>query len=112
MEEGIRLGVEDVVRIAAARQAYGCAKPRFEAWHLARDLWEIFGLEQPAEGGSGSGTGDEDEAIKALEVEVAYAQAACLALQSQASICCTWYTTSAYCGNCSSCRKSLQGAEQ
>ncbi|KAF7986995.1 hypothetical protein HWV62_73 [Athelia sp. TMB] len=112
VEEGIRLGVEDVVRIAAARQAYGCGKPRFETRHLARDVREIFGLEGPTEVDIGdNATGDEDEAIRALEVEVAYAQAACLALPSPALMRCTMYTFPRYCGHCTWCQESLEEAE-
>ncbi|KAF7986994.1 hypothetical protein HWV62_71 [Athelia sp. TMB] len=112
VEEGIKLGVEDVVRIAAARQAYGCGKPRFEMRHLARDIWEIFGLKQPAEEESDSGTGDEDEAIRALEVEVAYAQVACAALPSSASMRCHYFAAPRYCGGCLPCHESLQAAEK
>ncbi|KAF7986997.1 hypothetical protein HWV62_77 [Athelia sp. TMB] len=107
VEEGIRLGVEDVVRIAAARQAYGCGKPRFETWQLARNIWEIFGLEQPVEEES-----EEDEAIRALEVEVAYARTACAALPSPASMQCSHYATPQYCGYCASCKKSRQASEK
>ncbi|KAF7986993.1 hypothetical protein HWV62_69 [Athelia sp. TMB] len=110
VEEGIRLGVEDVVRIAAARQAYGCTKPRFETRHLARDVGEIFGLEQPVAENS-SDTSDEDEAIKDLEVEVAYAQAACLALPSPASMRCEIYAPPGNCGFCADCKESREEAE-
>ncbi|KAF7972346.1 hypothetical protein HWV62_18118 [Athelia sp. TMB] len=82
VQEGMRLGVEDVVKISAARQAYGCARARFEPAHLAQDLPAIFALDpthapappsvDPAEA--------EDAAIAALEVEVAEARAAFAAL--------------------------------
>ncbi|KAF7979223.1 hypothetical protein HWV62_43178 [Athelia sp. TMB] len=111
VEEGIRLGVEDVVRIAAARQAYGCGKPRFEKRHLAHDIWEIFGLERPAEEENDTDTGDEDEAIRALEVEVAYVQTAYAALQSPASMQCKYYAAPQYCGACSDCKESQEEAE-
>ncbi|KAF7979220.1 hypothetical protein HWV62_43172 [Athelia sp. TMB] len=113
VEEGIRLGVEDVVRIAAARQAYGCGKPRFETRHLARDVREIFGLEGPSEVDiDDNATGDEDEAIRALEVEVAYAQVACAALPSPALRQCSRFVAPRCCGHCTMCEESLQAAEK
>ena len=76
LEEGMKLGVEDCIRIAAARQAYGCGQARFETQYLAQDLGEIFGLE-----GGGVGPADvDDEAIVALESEVYDAEAALPAL--------------------------------
>ncbi|KZP28656.1 hypothetical protein FIBSPDRAFT_246260 [Athelia psychrophila] len=42
VEEGMKLGVEDIIRISAARQAYGCAKARYETKHLSGDLGDIF----------------------------------------------------------------------
>ncbi|KZP20415.1 hypothetical protein FIBSPDRAFT_1022597 [Athelia psychrophila] len=52
VEEGMKLGVEDAVRISAARQVYGTGTARYESQYLAGDLGEIFRLEQP----SGEGT--------------------------------------------------------
>ncbi|KZP28756.1 hypothetical protein FIBSPDRAFT_693229, partial [Athelia psychrophila] len=49
VEEGMKLGVEDIIRISTARQVYGCAKARYEAKHLSKDLGDIFGLEKPIE---------------------------------------------------------------
>lgn len=63
VEEGMKLGVEDVVKIAAARQVYGTGKARHEIKYLVGDLEEIFGL------GTASTRGDED-AIKACEAQV------------------------------------------
>ncbi|KAF7981366.1 hypothetical protein HWV62_33835 [Athelia sp. TMB] len=44
MEEGMKLGLEDAIRISAARQIYGCAEPRHKLAYLSQDLREIFGL--------------------------------------------------------------------
>ncbi|KZP08362.1 hypothetical protein FIBSPDRAFT_703036, partial [Athelia psychrophila] len=52
IEEGMKLGVEDIIRVSAARQIYGCAKARYEAKHLSNDLADIFGLEKPVEDAS------------------------------------------------------------
>lgn len=49
VEEGIRLGVEDAVRIAAVRQAYGYTAVRYEPGLLPTDLPRIFGLGDDAE---------------------------------------------------------------
>ncbi|KZP20410.1 hypothetical protein FIBSPDRAFT_1022589 [Athelia psychrophila] len=78
VEEGMKLGVEDVVRISAARQLYGTGKARHDAKYLAGDLGEIFRLEQPSGRGPAPTDGEED-AIKVLEAQVAEAQTASLA---------------------------------
>ncbi|KZP04949.1 hypothetical protein FIBSPDRAFT_666410, partial [Athelia psychrophila] len=49
VEEGMKLGVEDIIKISAVRQVYGCAKARYDAKHLLNDLGDIFGLEKVAE---------------------------------------------------------------
>ncbi|KZP24170.1 hypothetical protein FIBSPDRAFT_857623 [Athelia psychrophila] len=46
VEEGMKLGVEDTVRISATRQVYGIGKARYDAKYLADDLGEIFSLEK------------------------------------------------------------------
>ncbi|KZP11859.1 hypothetical protein FIBSPDRAFT_799853 [Athelia psychrophila] len=63
MEEGVKLGVEDTVKISAARQLYGIGKARYDVKHLSGDLAEIFRLEMPAE----SVLSGEEDAIKVLE---------------------------------------------
>ncbi|KZP20418.1 hypothetical protein FIBSPDRAFT_861642 [Athelia psychrophila] len=73
LEEGMKLGVEDTVRISAARQVYGTGKARHESKYLAGDLDEIFRLEQPSVGGPIS-TDSEEDVIKVLEAQVAEAQ--------------------------------------
>ncbi|KAF7973580.1 hypothetical protein HWV62_14862 [Athelia sp. TMB] len=80
VEEGMKLGVEDIIKISAARQAYGYAKSRFEPRHLSQDLGDIFRLEKSFEAQSVGATDLEDEAIKSLEDEVSDAKAAFLAL--------------------------------
>lgn len=49
VEEGIKLGVEDTVRISAARQLYGTGRACHEAKYLSGDLGQIFKLVEPAE---------------------------------------------------------------
>ncbi|KZP04645.1 hypothetical protein FIBSPDRAFT_878285 [Athelia psychrophila] len=74
VEEGMKLGVEDIVRISAARQVYGCSKARYETKHLAEDLGEIFRLERPSEEGCVGYADNEDDAINILEDQVVAAQ--------------------------------------
>ena len=117
----MKLGVEDVVKISAARQAYGCGKSRFERKYLAEDLEDIFGLDpsktglRPAGGKAGKKqkqvgrTDDEDEVIKALEGEVADAKAALMALPAPPTggPCPTYRNTSLpqlRCEKCASCK--------
>ncbi|KAF7981377.1 hypothetical protein HWV62_33857 [Athelia sp. TMB] len=76
VKEGMKLGMEDTVRISAARQVYGCAKPRHEATYLSHDLREIFGLVQPSEiEKSSDADHEEDVVICALENEIAAVEA-------------------------------------
>ncbi|KZP19789.1 hypothetical protein FIBSPDRAFT_862273 [Athelia psychrophila] len=75
VEEGMKLGVEDIIRIAAARQAYGCGKARYETRHLSEDVGDIFGLEKPLKEVSVGYTDIEDGAINILEDQVVAAQA-------------------------------------
>jgi hypothetical protein len=44
VDEGKKLGVENIIKISAARQVYGCAKARYETKHLSGDLGDIFKL--------------------------------------------------------------------
>ncbi|KAF7981392.1 hypothetical protein HWV62_33887 [Athelia sp. TMB] len=106
LQEGMKLGVEDVIKISAARQAYGCGKSRFETKYLSQDLGDIFGLDPSKTGPRPIATGgkagkkqkkrnaqsaghvdDEDDAIKALEGEVSDAQAAFQALPASDGLC-------------------------
>ncbi|KZP25614.1 hypothetical protein FIBSPDRAFT_855546 [Athelia psychrophila] len=80
VEEGVKLGVEDVVRISAARQVYGCAKARYETKHLLEDLGDIFGLEMPTEEVSGGSADAEENDIKDLEDQIVAVQAEFAAL--------------------------------
>ena len=116
----MKLGVEDVVKISAARQAYGCAKPRFEPNQLSLDLVDIFRLEGCFEAPSVGTAEDEDAAIKVLEDEVSDAQAACIALPTPPARehCAIWpsraYGSGARCAWCAkSCHShSLPEAEE
>ncbi|KZP11842.1 hypothetical protein FIBSPDRAFT_173855 [Athelia psychrophila] len=114
LEEGIKLGVEDTVRISAARQVYGISKARFEAKYLAGDLEEIFKLEKPSEG-SVTSMDDEEHVIKVQEERVAAAQMEYLANPTPPVGACMnptstynpgdgpWYISSA-CGSCGGCK--------
>ncbi|KAF7974436.1 hypothetical protein HWV62_12164 [Athelia sp. TMB] len=87
VQEGLRLGVEDVVKISAARQAYGYARARFEPAHLAQDLPAIFGLDTVHPGAPSVDPAEaEDAAIAALEAEVAEARAAFAALPAPPAV--------------------------
>ncbi|KZP04947.1 hypothetical protein FIBSPDRAFT_1054357 [Athelia psychrophila] len=90
VEEGMKLGVEDVIRISAARQVYGCAKARYEAKHLSNDLGDIFGLEKPLEQVSVGSTDVEQSAIKILENQVVIVQAEFAAFPTPARNPCQW----------------------
>ncbi|KAF7973585.1 hypothetical protein HWV62_14872 [Athelia sp. TMB] len=71
MEEGMKLGWEDAIRISTARQVYGCAKPRHETAYLSQDLREIFGLVKPSESEKIEDSDrKEDDAIIILEKEI------------------------------------------
>ncbi|KZP08365.1 hypothetical protein FIBSPDRAFT_939052 [Athelia psychrophila] len=85
IEEGMKLGVEDIIRISAARQVYGCAKARYEAKHLSNDMGDIFGLEKSFEEVSVGPTDIEENAIKILEDQVVKIQAEFAAFPTPAS---------------------------
>ncbi|KZP04093.1 hypothetical protein FIBSPDRAFT_968425 [Athelia psychrophila] len=87
VEEGVKLGMEDAIRISAARQVYGCAKARYETKHLLEDLGDIFGLEMPAEEvGCGSVDAEEND-IKDLEDQIVTVQAEFVALPTAIITC-------------------------
>jgi hypothetical protein len=44
-QEGVRLGVEDVIRISAVRQIYGLTTPRYDPMLLSGDLPKIFAFD-------------------------------------------------------------------
>ncbi|KZP28774.1 hypothetical protein FIBSPDRAFT_947595 [Athelia psychrophila] len=90
VEEGVKLGVEDVIRISAARQVYGCAKARYETKHLSNDLGVIFKLEKPIEE-VGVGSADvEGSAIKILEAQVVAVRAEFAAFPAPTQTPCQW----------------------
>lgn len=94
VEEGMKLGVEDVIRISAARQVYGCAKARYEVKHLSSDLGDIFGLEKAVKEASVCSTDAEESAIKILEGQVVTAQAEFAAFPTPAQTPCQWFQQS------------------
>ncbi|KAF7973593.1 hypothetical protein HWV62_14888 [Athelia sp. TMB] len=66
LEEGMKLGVEDTVRISATRELYGCGKPSHETASLSRDLKDIFGLVQPSEDGATEATDCKESTAREL----------------------------------------------
>lgn len=76
IEEGLKLGVQDIVRISAARQLYGSGKVHYETKLLAGDIGEIFELANPS---GEDGASEDDDIIKALKSKVAKARADSLA---------------------------------
>ncbi|KZP28654.1 hypothetical protein FIBSPDRAFT_947479 [Athelia psychrophila] len=88
VEEGMKLGVEDIIRISAARQIYGCAKGRYEAKHLSKDLGDIFGLEKSVEEASVGSVDGEERAIKNLQDQVVTVQAEFAAFPAPANTVC------------------------
>ncbi|KAF7981375.1 hypothetical protein HWV62_33853 [Athelia sp. TMB] len=64
VKEGLTLGVEDTVRISAAREVYGCGKPRLETTSLSGDLNQIFGFGRPSEDGSAEDTNRDEDAVR------------------------------------------------
>ncbi|KZP06380.1 hypothetical protein FIBSPDRAFT_1053561 [Athelia psychrophila] len=94
VEEGMKLGVEDIIRISAARQAYGCAKARYETKHLSGDLGDIFKLEKP-ELSVGS-TDIEENAINILEDQVVAVQAEFAAFPTPVKRTCSPYGGQGY----------------
>ncbi|KZP28768.1 hypothetical protein FIBSPDRAFT_1039494 [Athelia psychrophila] len=93
VEEGMKLGVEDSIRISAARQVYGCAKARYEIKHLPGDLGDIFKLEKPCEELSVGFADVEEGAIKILEDQVMTVQAelAAFPAPTPTTQTCQWY---------------------
>ncbi|KZP17544.1 hypothetical protein FIBSPDRAFT_830314 [Athelia psychrophila] len=87
-EEGMKLGVEDIIKISAARQAYGCAKAHYETRHLSEDLGDIFGLENPFEELSVGSTDIEEDAINNLEDQAVAVQAEFAAFPTLATAAC------------------------
>lgn len=79
IEEGMKLGVEDTVKISATRQLYGTRKARYVIKQLSGDIGQIFGLEKPTENKLAFENKEEDEIIVLLEGQLAEARADCLA---------------------------------
>lgn len=73
VEEGMKLGVEDTVRIAAARQLYGTGRSCLETKYLSGDLGQIFELVRPLDGTAEVEDGAETT-LKILEEQIADAQ--------------------------------------
>ncbi|KZP05988.1 hypothetical protein FIBSPDRAFT_903123 [Athelia psychrophila] len=94
VEEGVKLGVEDIIRISAARQAYGCAKARYETKHLSGDLGDIFKLEKPFEEPSVGSMDIEENAINFLEDQVVAVQAEFTAFPAPAKRLCVMFAAS------------------
>lgn len=67
------MGIEDTVKISAARQLYGTSKARYDIKYISGDLGEIFGLVKPLGGNIELDEGAE-HALKALEKEIADAE--------------------------------------
>ncbi|KZP22520.1 hypothetical protein FIBSPDRAFT_859569 [Athelia psychrophila] len=116
VEEGMKLGVEDIIRISAVRQVYGCAEARYETKHLSEDLGDIFGLEKPVE----VSVGVEENAIKSLEQQVVTVQAEFAAFPTPTQTRCLHYnhpyTCISRCGHindyCTSCQPRKESDER
>ncbi|KZP17559.1 hypothetical protein FIBSPDRAFT_830342 [Athelia psychrophila] len=96
VEEGMKLGVEDIIKISAARQVYGCAKARYETKHLSGDLGVIFKLEKPFEERSVGSTDIEDDSINILEDQIVAVQAELAAFPTPATTICQNYPNQNY----------------
>jgi len=71
-QEGIRLGVENVVRISAVRQVYGLGVPRYEPVLLSSDLSKIFGLDKMQQELHGTSDDDGDVEVKRDDARIAF----------------------------------------
>lgn len=78
VEEGMKLGVEDTVKISATRQLYGTTKACYISRQLSGNVGRIFGLEKPSEIETTSENKEEDETIVLLERQIGEARADCL----------------------------------
>lgn len=122
VEEGMKLGVEDIINISAARQAYGCAKARYETKYLSGDLGDIFGLEKSSEEVGGGSTEVEDNAINVLEAQVVAVQAEFAAFPTPQKLPCgvNWSNRSWTCAlkdyhgddACDNCRGPVESDER
>ncbi|KZP05983.1 hypothetical protein FIBSPDRAFT_805333 [Athelia psychrophila] len=101
VEEGMKLGVEDIIRISAARQVYGCAKARYEAKHLSKDIGDIFGLGDLFEEVNVGSTDIEENAIKILEDQVVAMQAEFTAFPTPATKACDYFPGRSF--SCATC---------
>ncbi|KZP06387.1 hypothetical protein FIBSPDRAFT_842179 [Athelia psychrophila] len=117
VEEGMKLGVEDIIKISAARQVYGCAKARYETKHFSGDLGGIFGLEKPSEELS-VGSTDIEDAINILEDQVVAVQAEFAAFPTPVTtVCSIWPNKYYHCADhptyahrpCAGCRALVLG---
>lgn len=73
LEEGMKLGMEDAMRISAARQLYGTGRASHDAKYLSGDLGQIFELVRPLDGNAEVEDGTEI-AVKDMEQQVTDAQ--------------------------------------
>ncbi|KZP05980.1 hypothetical protein FIBSPDRAFT_940208 [Athelia psychrophila] len=117
VEEGMKLGVEDIIRISAARQAYGYAKVRYETRHLSEDLGDIFKLDKPSEALSVDSADIEENAINILEDQVVAVQAELAAFPTPAKTTCMRWPgncrASGYSTNlCAGCRAPKESDER
>ncbi|KZP28763.1 hypothetical protein FIBSPDRAFT_817188 [Athelia psychrophila] len=116
VEEGMKLGVEDIIRISAARQVNGCAEARYEVKHLSDDLGDIFKLEKPVEEVGVSSVDVEESAIKILEDQVTTVQAEFAALPTPAQTCCMDHSHNSYSWHdsslCATCHVSKESDER
>ncbi|KZP28772.1 hypothetical protein FIBSPDRAFT_779706 [Athelia psychrophila] len=120
VEEGMKLGVEDIIRISTAREVYGCAKARYETKHLSNDLGDIFGLEKLFEEVSVGSADVEESAINILEYQVVTVQAEFAAFPTPAQTRCEDYYPNGTCVShnnnpsvyCTGCRAPKESEER
>lgn len=73
VEEGMKLGMEDAMKISAARQLYGTGKACLDVKYLSGDLGQLFELVRPLDGNAEVEDGSEI-AVKELEEQFVHAQ--------------------------------------
>lgn len=106
VEEGMKLGVEDTIKISAARQAYGFSKSRFEKKHLSQDLGDIFELDGSSDVQLVKAINDQNKAIDLLESKLSVTEATLLMLSPiPIGTCCVDYylynfSNGPGCGDC------------
>lgn len=73
VEEGTKLGMEDAMKISAARELYGTGKACHDAKYLSGDLGQIFELVRPLDGNAEVEDGMEIT-VKELEEQFVHAK--------------------------------------